>query len=362
MIRKVSYFGIVATLSLLIFFTSYLSQCSSPKESNSSREFEPVSIEEKQRGVHLFSYMDTMTLKDLSSKNFEWITLVPFGNQDKYDSPRMRFYNQDSLAIIQHQEGWIKQIDAAQDAGFKVFYKPHIWINDDTSGKWRSDVFPQNDENWDLWKEDYRSFVLRYAKIAEAAGAEMYCVGTELSRLTMEKPQYWIDLIHDVRKVYSGKLTYASNWYKEFESISFWNHLDYIGIQAYFPLVKNEYPSVEEIEGGWKKYMSVLNSVHADYGKNILFTELGYKSTSDSGIKPWEWIDYNSGNDKSFSLETQANCYLAFFNSIWDQDWFAGAHIWQWRGDYKGWVGKDSLDFTPRGKPAEKIIVKGFQK
>lgn len=211
-------------------------------------------------------------------------------------------------------------------------------------------------------EKSYRDFILRYADLAEQAQAEMFCIGTEFSRLSVEKPLFWKSLIRDVRLIYSGKLTYAANWYNEFEKITFWEDLDYIGIQAYFPLAKNKYPTVKQISKGWKKHLPTIKSVYKKYQRKILFTELGYKSTADSAISPWEWMDNPYSDHKTFSAETQANCYEAFFNTVWGKEWFAGVHIWSVRSnDAESAKGRNNLDFTPLGKPAESVIAKGFR-
>ena len=118
--------------------------------------------------------------------------------------------------------------------------KPHIWILQPSEGMWRADIYPNNEADWETWQASYRDFILRYARVAERAQAEMFCIGTEFSRLTTEKPEFWNDLIQSVREVYAGEITYAANWYEEFEKIPFWDDLDYIGIQAYFPLTKKQ--------------------------------------------------------------------------------------------------------------------------
>ena len=91
---------------------------------------------------------------------------------------------------------------------------------------------------------------------------------------------------------------------------------------------------------------------------------MGYKSTEDSAIEPWEWIRRGQSNEeRGYSLETQANCYQAFFDTIWDADWFAGAHIWQLRVNSRRRRRQSSnLDFTPLDKPAEKVIAEGFER
>ena len=318
--------------------------------------------DEKQKGVHVFGYLDSTNLQPLIQSNFDWITMVSYGDQKDYDSPSMNYYRGDSLQTIQRDSIWKSQINLAHSAGFKVFLKPHIWLYAPSDGKWRSDIFPTNEENWRLWQKNYREFILLYAKIAEENKVELFCVGTELSRLSVEKSDFWKDLIREVRSIYSGELTYAANWYHEFETITFWEDLDYIGIQAYFPLTKNENPTVGQVSKGWRKYLPSIASVHEKYNRKILFTEIGYKSTADSAIKPWEWIDYSSDHQNELlSTATQANCYEAFFNTVWKKKWLAGIHIWQWRSDYVKGRGKSHLDFTPQEKPAENIIARGFE-
>jgi len=46
------------------------------------------------------------------------------------------------------------------------------------------------------------------------------------------------------------------------EKITFWDELDYIGIQAYFPLVDNKYPTAEEISKGWNDYFPAMEAIH----------------------------------------------------------------------------------------------------
>jgi len=55
----------------------------------------------------------------------------------------------------------------------------------------------------------------------------------------------------------------------------------------------------------------------------------------------------------------QANCYDAFFKTIWKKEWFAGVHIWQWHTS-ENHGGMDDHDFSPRKKPAENIIANFF--
>lgn len=346
----------------LLFFLFIFSQWQSIQDNfDDQPNSHSCVVEEKQKGAHVFGDVDSTDFDFLCRNNIEWFTLVAWSLQENCSSTHVGHHNGDSLMIQSSDSSWLNMLTTVRAAGFKVFVKPHVWINNPAEGKWRSDIFPTNEEHWDLWKASYRDFIIRYAHLAEKGKAEMFCVGMEFSRLAIEKPQYWSDLIREVRSIYSGKITYAANWYEEYEAITFWKDLDYIGIQAYFPLVRYEYPSVEQLSRGWNRYLPTLESIHKKYNRPILFTEMGYKSTSCSAITPWEWVDPPADKGKSFSAETQANCYEAFFNTVWKKDWMAGVHIWQLRSDFeeRKWRIND-LDFFPQGKLAEEVIAKGF--
>ncbi len=128
-------------------------------------------VDDKQKGAHVFGKFDSTDFQPLIQNNLEWVTLVSWGSQEDIDSPIVTHHYGDSLHMLQHDSSWIHRIELVRAAGFKVFVKPHVWINSPADGKWRSDIFPTSEENWALWKESYRNFIFRYAKIAEQANA-----------------------------------------------------------------------------------------------------------------------------------------------------------------------------------------------
>ena len=317
-------------------------------------------LEEKQKGVHVFG-RGPLQSHLFDTLNIEWITIVPFGFQPNHTSSEVQHRNKDSIQIRKGNQRWTKTINDIHTKGFKAFLKPHIWMHTSSDGKWRSDIYPENEEDWVTWQATYRDFILRFAEIASKTETEMFCIGAECTRLTLEKPEFWEELIIDIRKVYKGKLTYAANWYEEYESIRFWDQLDYIGIQAYFPLTDNENPDLKDLSKGWGPHLKKMEALSKKYNKQIIFTELGYKSKKDGAIKPWEWIDYENIDVSEYSELTQINCFQSFFSEVWNQKWFNGVHVWQFRNDYQPGVDRVDLDFFPQGKGAEDIIRKGFQ-
>lgn len=107
--------------------------------------------------------------------------------------------------------------------------------------------------------------------------------------------QEWRRLITSVRDVFSGQVTYAAN-FDQYTKVGFWDALDLIGINAYFPLrsalqPELDVPSLEPVfEESWHRVWEKIESFRAEQDlseKPVLFTELGYTYRADSTIEPW---------------------------------------------------------------------------
>ena len=319
-------------------------------------------LDGKQRGMHLFGRrnMDEQVINELVQSNIEWITLVPFGGQEDYDSETVGRRNSDYSSWNRRDSSYLNNIKKLKARGFYIMMKPHIWMHNPSSGKWRSDISHKTEEGWKRWSESYRKFIFHYAKMSEILELELFCIGTELHKTATEHPDFWKQLIIDVRKIYSGKITYAANWNEEMYDVSFWDQLDYIGIQAYFPLTKKMEPNVRELKKGWKKHLDGIEKLHQKFNKPVLFSELGYKSTQDAAIEPWIWPNSINGLYKKVCYKTQANCYEAFFQTFWEKEWFAGVHFWQWQASRHRNGDKKNIYFSPQKKPAENIMTKWY--
>ncbi len=319
-------------------------------------------IDGKQRGMHLFgrSTMEEQTIEDLLKTNIEWITLVPFGWQENYESEKIGRRHSDYSKWTGRDSSFMKKVEILKAKGFYIMIKPHIWLGKSDSGKWRSDISPKTKEGWENWSESYRKFIFHYAKMSQLYEVDLFCIGTELHATVKEHPEFWIQLIKDIRKIYSGEITYAANWNAEADDVKFWDQLDYIGIQAYYPLTDKIEPSVKNLKKGWKKHVDQIEKLHHRYNKPILFSELGYKSTPDAGIEPWVWANAINSLYKKVSYKTQANCYEAFFQTFWKKDWFDGVHFWEWQASRNHHRKRKDINFTPQQKPAENIMTKWF--
>ncbi|MFT6796183.1 MAG: hypothetical protein ACJART_001322 [Maribacter sp.] len=313
----------------------------------------------KQRGMSVFGWSEdnTEAINSLIKANVEWVAVVPFLYQED-EKTKVIDIPEFPEQYGRRDSSFIRIINEIHKKGLKVHLKPHLWM----SSGWRSNVTLDNDKEWDEWFSSYRINMLRYARMAEITKTELFCIGTELRTSIKKQPDKWFQLITEVKKIYSGELTYAANWYDEYEHVPFWSELDYIGIQAYFPLTKIENPSLEAIENGWNKHIAAMELLHKKYQKPILFTEVGYKSESKATIKPWEWSSILSPLTRKKSDRTQQLAYEALFKKTWQQPWLSGIYVWEWNNRTPEESAKKDLDFSPRFKPAENTIAKWYGK
>ena len=114
---------------------------------------------------------------------------------------------------------------------------------------------------------------------------------------------YWTDIISSVHAVFTGKLTYSASW-NTANQVSFWNQLDYQGIDCYVPLSNASNPSLQTLVNGWTQAatpatnpgaydvignqspIQYFENLSAQSGKPLLFTELGYANDSGAAADP----------------------------------------------------------------------------
>ena len=121
--------------------------------------------------------------------------------------------------------------------------------------------------------------------------------------------QAWSEIIAAVRAVYSGKVTYAATYWTV-KDVGFWDKVDYIGVDAYLPLTPKHAdgdtsaynPTVEAMVDAWtkphfnpwirdtlnggKSAVDYYKALSEQYGKKIVFTEVGYRSLDGTATDP----------------------------------------------------------------------------
>jgi len=255
--------------------------------------------------------------------------------------------------VTPSREQWLQIFDIAHSNGLRVILMPIILLSNPRGNEWRGVISPPS---WDDWFEQYRKFILHFARIAEEGKVEVFMVGSEL--VSTEKfTDRWREVIREVRNEFSGKLSYSSNW-DHYKVVEFWDDLDLVGMTSYYKLSSEPNPPMDTLMEAWKPLKRGLLRWQATVRKPLLFTEAGWCSQEGTSIEPWNY--YYKQEATPAGLEEQRRCYRAFMDTWLDElsKSVGGVLWWEWN-DQPG--GKDDYNYTPRGKPAEKELRDWFR-
>ncbi|MGV6827825.1 MAG: glycoside hydrolase family 113 [Flavobacteriales bacterium] len=281
-----------------------------------------------------------------------YASVMPFGFIKNINHPDIRF-NTNRQWFGETNEGVKQYIALLQKNNIQIMLKPQIWI---WNGEYTGLLKMTSENHWNELEQSYEKFILNYATIAQETQCEIFCIGTELEKFIAHRPQYWHELITKIRSIYSGKLTYAANW-DEYKRVPFWKAVDFIGIDAYFPISESKTPTLSEAKQGWQAWIAEMNQISQNNKTPILFAEYGYRSIDYGGKEPWA----THRNEEGINLETQSVLLKALYEEVWNKNWFAGGFIWKWFGDHPQVGGENNNRFTPQNKPAQELIKQHYK-
>ena len=310
---------------------------------------------EKINGLNLVSEnraLDTAEVNPMLNVGANYCAVIPFGFMSDAEDPNLS-YDTKWQWYGERKEGTIDAIQKLKEKGMKVMLKPQIWVG---HGIFTGRIEMKKKKHWKEFEKNYRKFILDFAELAENEGVEILCIGTELKRFTTNRVEYWEKLIGQIRDVYSGELTYASNW-DEVDDISFWDDLDFIGVDAYFPISNSENASLDDLKNGWRIHENLLDSLSSQNELPILFTEYGYRSIPNCANEPW-----NSSNDTVIDHQAQVNALKALYEVMWNKPNFAGGFLWKWYPDHSKAGGVHDNRFTVQNKAAEEVVRENYKR
>ncbi|HEX9037044.1 MAG TPA: hypothetical protein VF808_08660 [Ktedonobacterales bacterium] len=244
------------------------------------------------------------------------------------------------------------------------------------------------------WMDNYAAFASEYARLSAKYNLPYFIIGDGLSDATTDSPVTtakadpsaidrgvpgesfptcsgrrdceWRHVIHAIRSPiyaaynkhaeqqgggYSGKVIYAASWRgspegatsPEFENITWWDAVDLIGVDAYFPLSQNSADlSVAQLQANWQgqgvcgskdpticpgNIVQRLSAVSVKYGRSLVFTSAGYGSTPGANSGPPIPLSANLQNHDQPEQLADMQALLETFNG---QSWWAGVF---WNGD-----------------------------
>jgi hypothetical protein len=241
----------------------------------------------------------------------------------------------------------------AHKRGLRVALMPVILLSDRRGSEWRGQIEPPN---WPDWWKQYRTLLLRYARLAEKSEVELFSVGSELIKTeTQDKP--WRETIAAVRAVYTGRLFYSANW-DHYQVPQWWDALDIVGMTTYYTLAEGDRPTRQELLDRWAEIRNKILAWQKKVNRPILFTEVGWPNQISAAEFPW---NYYAQPDKP-DPELQAMCFETFFATFGREPAATGFFVWEWRDRLDADVAPDSdTSYVPTGKPAMKVIRRFFQ-
>jgi hypothetical protein len=268
-----------------------------------------------------------------------WIAICVWWFQDNVNSTTIE---PDYSRYSATGESVVHAIDTCHELGMKVMLKPMVDCRD---GTWRGNINPSFG-----WFAAYEQFADFWARIAEENKVESFCVGCELKD-TVSWSSSWKRVIENTRARYSGPMTYAANHGNE-KNVDWWDELDYIGIDAYYPLTDKNDPTLSELKSAWQDRADSLERWLGTYRhtKKIVFAEIGYQSVDGTNRTPWY------ADPASHALDL----HEALLSVCRERSWWLGAFWWNWETKATG-GGQDDPYWTPMNKPAEDIMAGHYQ-
>jgi hypothetical protein len=274
-----------------------------------------VTISTHRGGQEWASDQMAPVLREIREVGGNWVAIHPYARIDADGSVRFR-----PIDPAHPPEEVARPIREAHALGLKILIKPHLayW---GSPFSWRGEIDFSDDAAWQRFWSGYRQWIVELA--AASAAADGFAVGTELDR-TLRFEAEWRALIGEVRRRTGAELTYAANW-TDYQRVPFWDTLDQIGIQAYFPVSEEPTPSGEALRRGWQANMATLRAFSELHQRPIVFTELGYNRSFAAAARPW---DYTTDGPEAEPF--QAACLRAALEAIAAEPRVAGVFLWKW--------------------------------
>jgi hypothetical protein len=296
---------------------------------------------------HIGGYYDTevssLELRKMRATGANIVQLLVIAYVYQLNAPRI------SLPAERFDRDLRGGISRAKAAGLRAMVKLQMWGPGFQDGKFSANIGMTNDADWRAFMANYRQYVLRYARLAADTGTDILCIGTEMTQASQTPvlTRDWHALAEEVRSIFHGPLTYAAHS-SEVEGVLFWDSLDYIGVDGYYPIA------------GLTAALNGLEKLSAHWNRPVIFSEAGFASSSYALTEPWRPGPTKTAPDL-VRLDLQAEAWRILLAELWRRDFIWGVYVWKWHPNAE-WGGPENADHTPQGKPALGIIHRFYTK
>jgi hypothetical protein len=347
----------------------------------------PASMQNLRLQANVF-HMNTVIIPVVADMPERSGTVVAWQSQD---NPKDTLPDSDYVAAIKDArkagllpilELVIRQQDPISSGDESSELVGKAWYNQPANGSYRSDsgahvTVIQAERGW---FDSYTAFAVHFAQMSAANHLPYFIIGDRLSSVSFDTPHStrkgdpagidsgltiepfintctgrrdceWRHVVYAIQSLsyntyighkpqpgaqYNGKLIYAASWAPatspEFESITWWDAVNDIGVDAYFPMTTGAADvSVNALMDIWHgagdnpspagDIYSTLGKVSQTYhGLPVVFTGAGYESLPASNATP--------GNtpDNSVDQVEQLNDMQALLQTFSQAPWWAGVY------------------------------------
>jgi hypothetical protein len=287
------------------------------------------------------------TLAALAKMSVNSISIMPFSYSSDATTPEIQFVHRHPAG--ETDEGTVRAVADAHALGMSALVKPQVWLG---GGQFVGEIAMRSEADWARWFGAYRRFIVHEAVVAEATGADAFCIGTELVGTESRRAE-WMDTIAAVRLATGAPLIYAANWAAGAPRVSFWNSLDAIGVDFYDPLSPDASASDEKLTEGVRRCAGALGDLSRRTGKPVIFAEAGYPQVRSAWTAPHE-----EGKGTPASADA-ARAVAAVFRALEKESWWKGVYWWKVFSDGRA-AREGERGYNLRGTPAERAITEAF--
>ncbi|MBI2164861.1 MAG: hypothetical protein HYU29_00425 [Chloroflexi bacterium] len=294
------------------------------------------------------------SLINLAATGATWISLIVNAGQETIASTTIF---RDSPATATDSE-LLRVIKSAHNLGMRVVLLPGLGLSNDPD-HWPGHIGTAftTEAQWQDWFASYREFINHYASFAQEAGADMLYIGSELGGVTHREGD-WRRIIKEVRERFKGPISYDSLGgeffpHGEVKRIKWWDAVDYIAVDVWYPLTDKNDPTLAELKEAWIKrgYVADLENISRQFNRPFIISEIGYQSRDRTNTNPGDFQKFLQAPE---DLQEQADCYQAALEVLWGKPWLKGIFWWQWSATGANWP--ENL----QGKPAEEVLKKFY--
>lgn len=297
------------------------------------------------------AYSDAL-LDELVRLGANAISITPFGRIWSLHSTSIALDFE--LPYEQNREGIARMIAQAKARGLRVLVIPHLWVE---TGGWRGEIDPHSDAGWRAYQAAYRSFILAWARDAQTFGADAFSIGVECKSWSGRFGDFWTQLIAEVRAAFRGALTYSANW-DEAEDVLFWDQLDWVGVNAFYPLARTHGASDASYVQGATQALDRLGLLASELAKPVVLVEIGYTTRADAAVEPWLWPD--GMQHVTVDEREQARALSAIAGAAAERPWILGFFVWRYYANLDDVSQEAIWGFSPHGKLAEPVLARIF--